>query len=104
MNGTTHTVMQLGIEFRKHLRNRDTCFGFSSNSSVLYDVPNDEHLNGLVLRQASSSVYVANWLYTAAVLCSITVVFLLVCFWVLFVCFFILEPRSKGELVCFVFC
>lgn len=91
MNGTTHTVTQLSIEFRKLLRDRDACFGFSSNSSVLYNVPNDERLNGLVLRHVPSSVHVVNWLYTAVVLYSITVVW----FWFWFVYLFCFSSWSQ---------
>jgi hypothetical protein len=41
--------MQLDTEFGTHIVTEDACFGYVSNNSGLYNVPNDELLNGFVL-------------------------------------------------------
>lgn len=49
MSGPGHRVMQLDTEFGTHIVTEDACFGYVSNNSGLYNVPNDELLNGFVL-------------------------------------------------------
>ena len=71
MDSTAHAVTQLDIEFGEHVSVKDTCFGYVRS---LYDVPNDELLNGLVLRHAAGAVSAANWLHMAAALFGTTVV------------------------------
>ena len=74
MNSTAHTVMQLDIEFGEHIGVEDTRFGYIPDGSRLYDVPNDELLNGLVLGHTAGAVSAANWLHMAAALFGTTVV------------------------------
>ena len=66
--------MELDIECGEHISIKDTCFGYVPDGSRLYNVPNDELLNGLVLGHAAGTVSAANWLHMAAALFGTTVV------------------------------
>ena len=66
--------MQFHIQLGKHIGIENTRFGNIPDGCGLYDVPNDELLNGLILGPASGTVGTANRLHVAAALFGTTIV------------------------------
>ena len=56
MNGAAHTVGQLGIELGQLVLGVDTGIGDIPHGGSLHDVPDDELLDGLVLRAGLGAV------------------------------------------------
>ena len=74
MNGTTHAVMELHVQLGKHVGVEDTRFRNVPDGGGLHDVPNNELLNGLVLRHTAGTVGAADGLHMAAALLGTAIV------------------------------
>lgn len=66
--------MQFHIQLGKHIGIENTRFRNVPDGCGLYDVPNDELLNGLILGHATGTVGTANRLHVAAALFGTTIV------------------------------
>ena len=66
--------MQFHIQIGKHIGIENTRFRNVPDGCGLYDVPNDELLNGLILGHASGTVGAANRRHVATALFGMTII------------------------------